>query len=103
MSERIETHKVDGVNRRIDIETLGERNSGNAFTKYACKFGHRVVPIEFTVNSDPTGITNEALLAIVKHRLESFQAGKYPNSENALAILDIDMALQALGRRHDGR
>jgi hypothetical protein len=49
------------------------------------------------------GLTNEALLAIVKHRLECFQAGPFPCEENASALQAVDVALDALHCRTKAR
>lgn len=45
------------------------------------------------------GVTNEALLAIVKDRLECFQAGPFPAQENATALQNVNDALRALQKR----
>lgn len=45
------------------------------------------------------GITNEVLLAIVKDRLECFQAGPFKCDANALALNYTNMALEALKNR----
>lgn len=45
------------------------------------------------------GCANEDLLGIVMHRLSCFQAGSFPNEENAAAMQHIERALQALYRR----
>jgi len=45
------------------------------------------------------GVTNEALLAIVRDRLECFQAGPFPSQENATALAGINNALRALQQR----
>lgn len=47
----------------------------------------------------PNGITMEALLAVVKDRLEHFQAGPYPCEENAYALDAVNDALAALHQR----
>lgn len=49
------------------------------------------------------GNTNECLLAIVKHRLECFQAGSTPCTENDEAIGHVANALEALERRTASR
>ena len=49
------------------------------------------------------GTQNEHLLAIVKHRLQCFQKGKYSCSENAAALKAVDQALQALVSRTTDR
>jgi hypothetical protein len=45
------------------------------------------------------GITHEALLAIVIHRLQCFQSGPYPSEENNQALQGLSHALTALQRR----
>src|SRR5438270_287070 len=45
------------------------------------------------------GISDEALLAVVRDRLEGFQAGPYKSRENALAITKIEEALHWLNHR----
>lgn len=45
------------------------------------------------------GITNEALLALVKDRLEAFQAGPFANQHNATALSNVNEALRVLHNR----
>jgi len=45
------------------------------------------------------GVTQEALLAIVIDRLRSFQAGPFPSSFNARALLHCEAALSLLQER----
>lgn len=45
------------------------------------------------------GWTNEALLAVLKDRLEGFQAGPFPCKENADALDFVESALVVLERR----
>lgn len=49
------------------------------------------------------GTTNEAELAKVQHRLESFQAGDYPCDENDEALYHIKKAIEALEKRTANR
>lgn len=49
------------------------------------------------------GITIEALLAIIKHRLEYFQAGPLACIENDAALKNVDAALEALKSRTKAR
>src|SRR5689334_6677882 len=93
-SREITSHQVNPANDRLTITATDERGAGGAFHRYEiAEFngntnasrlagdpkGCIVVlfqngPInEFGVN----GVTQEALLAIVAHRLECFQAGPY--------------------------
>lgn len=49
------------------------------------------------------GVTNEALLALVKDRLEAFQAGPFAAQENATALSNVNEALRALHKRTQAR
>lgn len=51
----------------------------------------------------PNGISNEALLAIVLHRLESFQTSPFKSTYNAEAISHLRKALEALHNRTKSR
>ena len=45
------------------------------------------------------GITQEALLAVIIDRLRSFQAGKFPCRENAIALTHLEDAMHWLQHR----
>lgn len=47
----------------------------------------------------PNGLTNELLLALVRHRLECFQAGPFPCKENDAALRHVAAAADWLNRR----
>lgn len=47
----------------------------------------------------PNGLTIEVLLAVCKHRLESFQEGPYTSAYNDRAIIYIEQAIGALHER----
>lgn len=49
------------------------------------------------------GITNEALLAIVQHRLECFQMGPFNCPQNDEALTAVEEALEALHQRTKDR
>lgn len=117
---KIEMHKVNPVNDTLDIEVRDQPGSGGAHHRYditgfdtennqsaAAPDGYRASfsrlivlfqngPIgELGVN----GVTQEALLAIVAHRLECFQAGPYACEENAQALSHVHQALAILKGR----
>jgi len=54
-------------------------------------------------NVGVVGVTNECLLAIVKDRLDSFQAGPFPCEENAIAREHVVEALNQLAKRTEDR
>lgn len=111
--ERITSHKVNGLNKTLEISVLDEPGKGNACHAYTiycpndefneelngsviCNIGFQKGPIqEVGVN----GISNEALLAVVEHRLQGFQSGEYACRENALALTKLQEAMMWLHKR----
>jgi hypothetical protein len=65
--------------------------------------GNNLVHVVAFARAGAVGLTNEVLLAIVKDRLEAFQAGPYACRENAVALNGIDKALAALHSRTKAR
>lgn len=88
------------------VEVLDDRGAGNANHKYLVRgFGdnNRLGEISFqngpVKESGINGLQNEDLLAIVADRLEGFQTGDFPSSENALALDRVLGAMSALESR----
>lgn len=71
------------------ITELGQDR--NVLTEIAFQNG----PIKDGVN----GCQLEDLLVVCRHRLHSFQNGKFPNDENAKAIEHLTAAIDALDNR----
>lgn len=113
MKREITTHKVNGLNEALQIDVLDEPGQGNACHKYciyspndavnkelnasvACNIKFQNGPInEFGVN----GISNEALLAVVRDRLEGFQSGMYACDRNKQALSYLIDAMESLHMR----
>lgn len=121
MRREIKTHAVNGLNEVLRVAVLDEPGQGNACHRY------QIEPIELDtmdVCSDPergarlsravcrvtfqtgpiaeagvNGISNDALLAIVRDRLEGFQSGPYACGSNADALLYVVAAMEALASR----
>lgn len=118
---QITSHKVNPANDKLDIEVEDEQGAGGAHHRYAIGLyddttnasqdaefkglKRQVIlfqngPInEVGVN----GITHEALLAILIHRMECFQAGPYACRENAIALTKLQEAQMWLLERTRGR
>lgn len=120
---KLESHKVNGANETLDIAVTDAPGSGGANHRY------EVTGFDTTSNASRTqgdavgretsllvlfqngpvkeagvnGITQEALLAIVADRLESFQAGPYACSDNSEALASVVQAMQCLQRRTKAR
>lgn len=104
----IATHKLSALNDAIDIQVLDEPDVGGANHDYrltACSEKNEppVCLIHFQTGpiSHPgvNGFSNESFLAVVIDRLKGFQAGPFACSENALALIDLEEAMQLLHDR----
>ena len=104
----ITAHKVNGLNEVLTINVMDEPGHGGACHKYEICYSEaegggllaginfQNGPIkEFGVN----GISGEALLAIVRDRLECFQRGPYACYTNGSALVSVIGAMTALASR----
>lgn len=99
----ITTHKAHEQDRQPILTALGHPTIAGAEQNYELCYSDAdgldvLVPINF-VSLELPGVTNEALLAIVKDRLEGFQAGKFPCQENEDALAGVNHALRFLHKR----
>ncbi len=108
MFREINTHKVNDLNEHLRIRVLDEPGQGGACHHYRIQYLDRWTwdthfqegPVqEVGVN----GVSNEALLAIVRDRLEGFQHGEYACNENANALEQVVQAMQWLRVRTENR
>jgi hypothetical protein len=103
----ITSHKVNGLNEAISIRALDDPGAGNACHEYrlAAESDGSGFCYELKFQNGPisesgiNGISNEALLAIVEHRLQGFQSGQYSCRENALALTHVQDAMHWLHHR----
>lgn len=114
MTRMITGHEVNECNQQLTIQTHDDPGAGGANHLYTitgfnaitnpsdagypnqCMILFQNGPIgEAGVN----GITQEALLAVVRDRLECFQAGPYTCEANRVALAHINNALAALHTR----
>lgn len=120
---KITSHKVNPANDKLDIETLDAEGAGGAFHHYVVggfdpKTNGAVwnqpdlqgtTSVDILFQNGPinevgvNGITHEALLAILIHRMECFQAGPCACRENALALTKLQEAQMWLLERTRGR
>jgi hypothetical protein len=95
-----------GSSRFTQVNILDAAGSGNAHHKYSVT-DTNLNELYATVNfqdgpikeSGVNGCHNEDLIAIVIHRLMSFQEGPYKCRENALAITKLEEAMHWLNHR----
>ncbi len=117
MKREITSHKVNGLNEALRISVLDDPGQGNACHEYciyapndavnkelnasvACNIKFQNGPIgEVGIN----GISNEALLAVVRDRLEGFQAGEYACDANKQALSYLIYAIESLHLRTEER
>jgi len=101
----INDHKVGKVNEALRVATydsgLGENETSKLYTIVGASAGD--LRIHFQIgNPDEvgiTGITSEALLAIVCDQLRQFQRTKFSCKENACALTHIEEAMHWLQSR----
>jgi hypothetical protein len=102
------THKVNGLNDALTIVALDEPGPGGANHQYEISYvypGGCKITTSITFQNGPlkeagvNGISNEALLAIVADRLQSFQAGPFAATANGAALNFINAALGTLQER----
>lgn len=113
---KINTHKVNPANDRLDITVTDVPGVGGANHRYeitgydASKSPSRIgledsskTVIMFqngpTNESGVNGLTQEALIAICIDRLQSFQSGPFACRENALALIKLEEAQMWLQKR----
>lgn len=108
MPREITSHKVNGLNEALTIRAVDEPGSGGASHEYEIGFetlpgGGKIIPINFQngpiKEAGVNGISQEALLAIVADRLESFQRGPYATTDNLEALDYVKGAIETLHRR----
>ena len=112
------SHRVNGLNEALAIKVLDESGQRNVCHNY------QIQPVEGANESDPAkasrlaratcrvqfqngsikeegvnGVSNEALLAIVEHRLQGFQAGDFACRENAIALVRLQECMMWLQKR----
>ena len=106
----ITSHKVNGLNDAIRINVLDEPGQGNANHAYSLSLiidseGSTMEGGDIHFQDGPiqeagvNGISNEALLAVVEHRLQGFQSGDFSCRENALALTKLQEAIHWLHHR----
>lgn len=110
MKEKLHRHEVNNFNRdHVSIEAEGIGDPMNRATKYLIKpsNGGKHTALKFqdgpVTEAGVNGITDEALLAIVLHRLECFQRGAYRCRENAIVITKLEECLMWLRARTEER
>ena len=109
--EMIDSHHVKGYAFNIEISAVPVDRYGmasytyNLTKSYDGKSGYQFIKdLNFQIG-DPrvfgvNGVTNEALLAIMIHRLQGFQNNPATNcSENQEAINHMELAMEALYSR----
>lgn len=103
----------DGLDACLLLHVLDEPGAGNACHKYQVRRWEKdqddveLLNVQFqngpVRENGVNGVSNEALLKIVAHRLQGFQSGDFRCRENALALTKIEEALMWLESRTKGR
>lgn len=98
------SHKVNGLNEALKIDVLDEPGAGGACRIYmisanpdlSCLVEFQNGPIS---EVGITGVSNEALLAIVEDRLVGFQSGEFACRDNDAALYHVQAAMMWLQKR----
>lgn len=108
MLREITSHRLNGLNESLRVLAMDPPGHGGANHHYAIRVGdsgrldgeHEIFfqkgPIQ---EAGVNGVSNEALLAIVIDRLESFQQGDFGCRENVIALEKLEEALMWLQKR----
>jgi hypothetical protein len=99
-------HEVNALNESlfIDADAPGAGNASHVYAIHDGKpDGMRYGTVSFQngpiSEAGVNGVSNEALLAIVRHRLQGFQSGPYSCRENAIALTHVEDAMHWLLHR----
>jgi hypothetical protein len=105
MFEKLTSHQVNPANDLLEIIAADDHGSGGAHHEYLLYWPDknsnlRTARISFQngpiKESGVNGVTHEALLAIVRHRLEHYQSGPFACEENGKALEAVVAAQTAL-------
>lgn len=104
MTREIFTHTVNPINDQLRVAVYDKPGAGGASHEYGIELpSGKIVTISFQNGTIPengvNGVTIEALLAIVADRLECFQNGPFPCTENMDALSFIREAMKVLHSR----
>ena len=106
-------NKLSTIQKRENLNTVfsvDEKGNGGANHVYEIDLqdGNGVTTIKFQNGARKEsgsihGVLDGDLLEIVRHRLQSFQAGPFASRENAVALTHIEEALMWMNRRVEDR
>ena len=96
-------HEPENTHPRTSVLAVDDLEH-NAHHKYQITLpNQKIFHIEFQKGPVQkvgyNGLTNEILLAIVYDRLKAFELGDHPSPNNALALIAVKKALDALNTR----
>lgn len=104
-------HIVPGAAHNVTVQTLDGPGSGGAHHVYLLQWAGapgRINNVEIRFQNGPiaeagaNGVSGEALMSVLIHRLRCFQAGPFACRENALALTNLEQSLMWLQKRtHD--
>lgn len=113
--EQLTAHKCNTVNDTLQVVATDEIGAGGAYHRYVITGynpntnpslrGDSPLPTVVLFQNGPinevgvNGVTHEALLAILIHRMECFQNGDYACDENKSALVHLQAALDSMKAR----
>lgn len=106
MNRTLTDHIVPGLNDKLAITVCDEPGPGGANHSYNIRYDHEKNldcciwfqngPLQ---ESEPNGVSNESLIAIVIDRMRGFQSGDFACRENAIALTKLQEAMHWLQHR----
>ncbi|SRR6266404_6306417 len=101
MFRQLETHRGSLVNDQLRIRVMDDPGPGGASHHYRIQYSDQWTwdthfQEGYVQEVGINGITIEALLAIVRDRLEGFQSGRYACDDNEKALHAVCVALEFL-------
>lgn len=103
----IDSHQINACNKGIEILAYGD-TVGGACKSFRLTYKPKNTPWQSTFlhfqdgeidTVGTNGLTHEALIAIVIDRLKGFQEGPWACPENAMAIEQLNTAMDTLSER----
>ena len=104
-------HIVQGAAHNVTVQTLDGPGSGGAHHAYLLQWegdhtgGSTIIRFQNgpIAKAGANGVSGEALMSVLIHRLRCFQAGPFACRENALALTNLEQSLMWLQKRTQDR
>lgn len=105
---KMRIQRTDNLNNIAYMDVAGPGNGRHVYEIFRADNDDRLAVIRFQegprFDKDAvSGVLDEDLLEIVRHRLQCFQKGEFATRENACALTHVEEALMWLNKRKEDR